>query len=126
MSANMLERIERDLCKVGEDLWNIDSLDNVLNKVLKKVLLLKVQLEIQKSLQATANLLQRQLSDKALLKQQATKVKHFICFVFQKESCREGRHKQLRNMDCDALKFCRLSYTTEDIVKLGDAEFGIL
>jgi hypothetical protein len=71
-------------------------------------------------------LLQRQPSDKALLKQQATKVKHFIRFVFRKESRGEGRHRQLRNLDCDALKFCGLSYTTEDIVKLGDVEFEIL
>jgi len=29
-------------------------------------------------------------------------------------------------LDCDALKLCGLSYTTEEIVKLGDAEFEIL
>jgi hypothetical protein len=126
MSADLLEGIERDLFKVGEELWNIDGPDDVLDEVLKKISLLKVQLEIQKSLQATANLLQRQPSDKALPKQQATKVKHFIRFVFRKNSRGEGRHRQLRNLDCDALKFCGLSYTTEEIVKLGDAEFEIL
>ena len=29
-------------------------------------------------------------------------------------------------MDCDALKLCGLSYTIEEIVKLGDLEFEIL
>jgi hypothetical protein len=126
MSTDLLERIERDLCKMGEELWNIDGPDDVLDKVLEKLSLLKIQLEVQKSLQDTANLLRRQPSDKALPKQQATKVKHFIRFVFRKDSRGEGRHRQLRNLDCDALKFCGLSYTTEEIVKLGDVDFEIL
>jgi hypothetical protein len=29
-------------------------------------------------------------------------------------------------LDCNALKLCGLSYITEEIVKLGDAEFEIL
>jgi len=54
--------------------------------VLKRVSLLKVRLQVQKSLQATANLLQQILSDKALLNQQGMKVKCLICFVFQKNN----------------------------------------
>jgi hypothetical protein len=42
---------------MGEELWNIDGLDDVLDKVLERLLLLKAQLEVQKSLQAIANLL---------------------------------------------------------------------
>jgi hypothetical protein len=138
MSADLLARIERDLSKVGEELWNIDGPDD-LNGVLRKVSLLKAQLEVQKSLQATANLLRRQPCDKALPKQQATKVKHLIRLAFRKnsrqellergedgEEGKEGRHRKLRKLDCDALKLCGLSYTTEEIVKLGDAEFEIL
>jgi len=41
MSIDLLARIKRNLSKVGEELWNINSLDN-LNEVLRKVLLLKV------------------------------------------------------------------------------------
>ena len=126
MSADLLERIKRDLCKMGEELWNIDGPDNVFDEVLEKFSLLEAQLKVQKSLQATANLLRGQPSDKALPKQQATKVKHFIRFVYRKDSRGKVRHSQLRNLDCDALKFCGLSYTTEEIVKLSDAEFEIL
>jgi hypothetical protein len=144
MSADLLARIERDLSKMGEELWNFDGPDD-LNGVLRKVSLLKAQLEVQKSLQATANLLRRQPCDTALPKQQATKVKHLIRFAFRKNSrqellergkedkeekenkeVKEGRHRKLRKLDCDALKLCGLSYTTEEIVKLGDAEFEIL
>ena len=50
MSADLLARIERDLSKIGEELWNIDSPNDVLDEVLEKLSLLKVQLEIQKSL----------------------------------------------------------------------------
>lgn len=133
MSADLLARIERDLCKVGEELWSIDGPDDVLDKVLERVSLLKAQLEVQKSLQATANLLRRVPSDRGLPKQQATKVKHLIRFAFRKNSRQEilerdeeGRHQKLRKLDCDALKLCGLSYTTEEIVRLGDAQFGIL
>ncbi|PVH92389.1 hypothetical protein DM02DRAFT_543749 [Periconia macrospinosa] len=126
MSADLLARIERDLCKMGEELWNIDGPDDILDKVLERLSLLKAQLEVQKSLQATANLLRRVPSDKALPKQQATKVKHLVRFAFRKNSHKEGRHRKLRKLDCDALKLCGLSYTTEEMVKLGDAEFEIL
>ena len=89
-------------------------------------------------MQATANLLRQEPSDKALPKQQATKVKHLVRFVFRKNSHQEplergkgkkdkkDRHRKLRKLDCDALKLCGLSYTTEEIVGLSDAEFEIL
>jgi hypothetical protein len=133
MSADLLARIERDLSKMGDELWNIDGPDDILDKVLKRLLLLKAQLEVQKSLQATANLLRQVPSDKALPKQRATKVKHLVRFTFRRNSRQEllergeeGRHRKLRKLDCDALKLCGLSYTTEEIVKMGDAEFEIL
>lgn len=116
--------------------------------MLERLLLLKAQLEVQKSLQATANLLQQVPSDKALPKQQATKVKHLVRFAFRKNSRqelleqgkegkegkkdkgdkgdKEGRHQKLRKLDYDTLKLCGLSYTTEEIVKLSDVEFEIL
>lgn len=89
MSADLLVRIEHDLFKMREELWNIDGSDDILNKVLKRLLLLKVQLKVQKSLQATANLLWQVLSNKALSKQWAMKVKHLICFTFWKNSHQE-------------------------------------
>ena len=136
MSADLLARIERDLSKMGEELWNIDGPDDILDKVFKRLILLKAQVEVQKSLQATANLLRQIPSSKALPKQQATKVKNLVRFTFRKNSRqellkqgkagREGRHRKLRKLDCDDLKLCGLSYTTEEIVKLGNAEFEIL
>ena len=49
MSADLLARIERDLCKVGEELWNFDGPEDILDKVLESLSLLKAQLEVQKS-----------------------------------------------------------------------------
>jgi hypothetical protein len=145
MSADLLARIERDLSKIGNELWNIDDPDDILDTVLKRLLLLKAQLEVQKSLQATANLLRHIPSDKALPKQRATKVKHLVRFTFRKNSRQEllergaegdggdgggggeeGRHRKLRKLDCDALKLCGLSYTTDEIVTIGDTEFEVL
>jgi hypothetical protein len=136
MSSDLLARIERDLCNIGEELWNIDGPDNIFDKVLEIISSLKAQLEIQKSLQATASLLRQVPSDKALPKQQATKVKNLIRFAFRKNSRqelleqgkegKEGKHRKLRKLDCDAFKLCGLSYTIEEIVKLGDTELEIL
>ena len=105
MSADLLERIGRDLDKIAGELWNIDGPDDFMTEVAQKLSLMKSQIDIQKSLQATANLLRQQPNDKALPRQQATKVKHFVRFVFRKDSRGGGRHKRLRDMDCNALKF---------------------
>ncbi len=126
MSADLLEKINHDLHKCGEELWNIDVSDKVLDDVLQTLSLLRVQVNVRKSLQATTNLLRQQPNDKAFPKQQATKVKHFIRFVFRKESRGGGRHKQLRDLDCNAIKFFGLSYTIEEIVKMDDGEFETL
>lgn len=91
---------------------------------------------LTRSLQATANLLQRVPSNKALPKQQATKVKHLVRFAFRKNSHqelpergkegKEGRYRKLRKLDCNTLKLYGLSYTTEEIIKLGNTEFELL
>ncbi|KAI1318811.1 hypothetical protein F5Y16DRAFT_112376 [Xylariaceae sp. FL0255] len=126
MSDTLLDGIEHKLDSIGRDLWKVDGPDDALDKVLDKLLLLRAQVEVQKTLQTTANLLRRQPSDKALPKQQATKVKHLIRFVFREETRGGDRHKQLRDLDCDALKLCALSYTTEDMVKMENAKFTLL
>ena len=59
MSADLLVRIDRDLSKMGDELWNIDGPDDILDKVFKRLILLKAQVEVQRSLQATANLLRQ-------------------------------------------------------------------
>jgi len=41
MSADLLARIEHDLSKMGEELWNIDGPDDALDKVLERLSLLK-------------------------------------------------------------------------------------
>jgi hypothetical protein len=129
MSADLLARIERDLSKIGEELWNIDGPDDSLDKVFKTLILLKAQVEVQKSLQATANLLRQVPSDQGLPKQRAKKVKNLVRFTFRKSKrgkVEGDRQRKLRKLDCDALKLCGLSYTTENIVKLGDVEFEFL
>jgi hypothetical protein len=41
MFIDLLVKIKYNLCKIREKLWNINDLDDVLNKVLKRLLLLK-------------------------------------------------------------------------------------
>lgn len=46
MSIDLLARIERDLSKMGEELWNFDGPDDILDKVLERLSLLKAQLDV--------------------------------------------------------------------------------
>ncbi|KAK4204857.1 hypothetical protein QBC40DRAFT_271891 [Triangularia verruculosa] len=126
MSASLLERIERDLDKIGAELWDVDVPDSTLDRILQKLSSLKAQVSVQKSLQATANLLRQQQVGKALPNHRARGVKYLIHFVFRKESRRGARHKQLRDWDCNALKLLGLSYSIKEIVKMEDAEFELL
>ncbi|KAH8595113.1 hypothetical protein B0O99DRAFT_594716 [Bisporella sp. PMI_857] len=131
MSEDLLARIERDLCKMGAEIWTING---PVDTLLEKVTQLKAQLEVHVSLQATAELLQTTNKGEPLPNQQATKVKHFVRLTFQvnsrkprkKNDCREDRYRRLRQLDCDALKLCGLSYTAEDIINISNAEFEIL
>jgi len=141
MPAELIARIEGDLCKIGEELWNIDSPSGTLDKVLDIVLLLKAQLEVHKSLQSTAILLRQTPSNQTLPNQKAGRVKTLVLSTFQENSSSElseqykkgkkdknakGKYEKLRELDCDALKLCGLCYTMEEIVKLGDREFEFL
>lgn len=128
MSVNSLslETVQRNLNKVRQDLWKADIPEVGLEAILKELLSLKAQVAVQKTLQATATLLREHPSTKALPKQQATKVRHFIRFVFRRDSGEGSRQKQLRAFDCDTLKFLGLSYSTQDIIKMDATEFGVL
>ncbi len=120
------ERIEYELDSIGHDLWSIDGADDALDNILSKLSLLKAQVEVQKTLQCTANMLRQHTGNGALPKQQATKVKHMVRFVFRKASRGGERHRQLRQLDCDALKLCALSYTTDEIVRMEEPKFKLV
>ncbi|XTI90736.1 hypothetical protein V2W45_1245197, partial [Cenococcum geophilum] len=57
---------------------------------------------------------------------QATRVKHFIKFIFKKATYRNERQTRLRKLDCDTLKFYGLAYKVRDILKLPPVEFNFL
>lgn len=126
MSSIPLERIGRDLDKIAGELWNIDGPDGALYEVAGKLSTMKCQVAIQKSLQATANLLRQHPLHKALPRQQATKVKYFVRFIFGRDSRGGGRYKRLRALNCNALILFGLSFTIEELVKMDDAAIDIL
>jgi len=53
-------------------------------------------------------------------------VKHFIKFIFKKIAYGNKRQAQLQKLDCNALKFYRLSYKIKDILELPPMEFDFL
>ncbi len=126
MSMHALQEIERNLDKVGEDLWGCSDLDEVFDGVLQKLSQLKAQLYVQRSLQKTAKLLQEQANDKPLPNQQATRVKRFIRFTFGMSTRGNERHTKLRKLECNALKFCGLAYTIKELLELPQAHFDFL
>ena len=87
---------------------------------------LQAQLHVQKSLRQTAKLLREQADDKALPKQHATRIKHFIKFTFEKTPRSNERSTRLRKLDCNALKLCGLTYTIKEFLELPAPQFDFL
>jgi hypothetical protein len=126
MSLHALLEIERNLDKVGDDLWGYDDLEEVFHGLLQRLSRLEAQLHVQRSLQRTAKLLREQARDKCLPNQQATRVKHFIKFTFEKTTRGNDRHKRLRKLEPNALKFCGLSYKIKELLELPAVQFEFL
>lgn len=151
MSVHAWHGIERNLDKVGEDTWDCDDLDDAFDSMVQKVSRLEAQLHVQRSFQRTEKLLREQTQDKPLPNQQATRVKHLIRFTFEKTTRGTGcslasrnsgnpagddgdtkqktlreRQTRLRKLECNALKFCGLTYKIKDLLELPAAQFEFL
>ncbi|KAL9126353.1 MAG: hypothetical protein Q9217_004583 [Psora testacea] len=126
MSLTSASESERKLDEVKGDCWHNGGSGLDIDSVLQRVSQLEAQLEVQKVLQRTEKLLLQAPSDKALPNQQATRVKHFVKFVFERTDRWKERQTQLRRLECDALKFCGLSYTIKEIHELALAQFDFL
>jgi len=126
MSVHALQEIEGILDKVGEDIWGCDDLDDIFDGIVKILSRLEAQLHVQRSLQKSAKLLRAKTCDKALPNQLATRVKHFIKFTFEKTTSGNERPTQLRGLECNALKFCGLTYKIKEILELPAAQFDFL
>jgi hypothetical protein len=126
MSVTSASEKTRKLDEVKNDCWHNSDTDLDFDSVLQRVSQLQAQLEVQKALQKTKKLLLHAPSDKALPNQQATRVKHFVKFVFEKTDRWKERQTQLRKLECDALKVCGLTYTIKDIHELPLPQFEFL
>ncbi|PVH67565.1 hypothetical protein DL98DRAFT_443283 [Cadophora sp. DSE1049] len=128
MSVHAWQGIERNLDKVGVDTWDCDDLDDAFDSMVQKVSRLEAQLHVQRSFQRTEKLLREQTQYKPLPNQQATRVKHLIRFTFEKTTRGTGckRQTRLRKLDCNALKFCGLTYKIKDLLELPAAQFEFL
>jgi len=126
MSVHALQEVERNLDKAIEDIWDCGDLDDVFDSMLQRLSRLEAQLNVQRSLQRTAKLLQEHTRHKVLPNQQATRVKHFIRFTFEKTTRGNERHTRLRKLECNALKFCGLTYKIKEVLELPAAQFDSL
>jgi hypothetical protein len=109
-----------------KDVWNLRTSGVDFSKLLISVSKLQTQLAVQKTLLWTEKLLRKHSNNMPLPNQQATRVKHFIKFVFEANSREPTRQKRLRNLDCSSLKFCGLSYTVREIIELPSEVFEFL
>lgn len=126
MPLDVLQEIKRTLDKVAEDIWDCDDLDGAFDDIQQRLSRLEAQLHVQRSLQRTARLLRKHPRDKVLPNQLATRVKHFIRFTFEKETRDKSLSTRLRGLECNALKFCGLTYKLKDILELPPAQFDFL
>lgn len=126
MSLLLLQELKRNGDKVREDMWHNAGSDFAFDSVLEILSHLHTQLTVQKALQSTTTLLRQHPKKKSLPNQQATRVKHFIKFVFEKTTRGNDRQARLRKLDCSALKVCGLSYTVREVLELPFAQFDFL
>jgi hypothetical protein len=126
MSTPTLQEIALKLDEIAEDIRSCDDLDNSFDDLQQRFLQLEAQLHVQRSLQKTAKLLRQQTCDKALPKQHATRIKHFIKFTFEKTSRSNERSIRLRKLECNALKLCGLTYKIKEILELPAPQFDFL
>jgi len=126
MSVLLLQKLERNLDKVREDIWCYNGPDLISDGVLERVSHLYAQLKAQKALQTTAKLLRKHPGNQSLPNQQATRVKHFIKFVFEVTNRGKERQTRLRKLDCNSLKLCGLSYTVKEVIELPNEQFDFL
>jgi hypothetical protein len=126
MSVLLLQELERNPDKVREDIWCYDSPDLVSDELLERLSCLYAQLKVQKALQTTAKLLRQHPSNRLLPNQQTTRVKHLMKFILEVTNRNKERQTRLRNLDCNSLKLCGLSYTLREVLELPREEFNFL
>jgi hypothetical protein len=122
---HLLQELERNSNEIRKDIW-CDNSDHDFDGVLQCLSQLHAQLEVQKALQRTAKLLRQHVNDKSLPNQQANRLKHFIKFVFEKANRGHKQQIHFQKLECNALKFCGLSYTVREILELPTAQFDFL
>ncbi|KAG5302374.1 hypothetical protein I7I48_02709 [Histoplasma ohiense] len=126
MSTALLQALVRNGDEVIKDAWYLDESKIAFPHLLDVVSRLQRQLEVQTVVLSTTNLLRQNPVNKPLPNQQATRVKHFVRFVFEAATRGKDRQTRLRNLDCTSLKFCGLSYTVREILELPSQVFDFL
>lgn len=100
--------------------------DRALDGILERLTRLQAQATVQRALVSAAEILCSQPKDNALPNQQATRVKHLLRFVFESSPRNEERSARLRKLECNALKFCGLTYTIRNLLALTESQFDFL
>ncbi|KAL4801669.1 hypothetical protein BDV18DRAFT_148524 [Aspergillus unguis] len=126
MLGDLLQSLISNDVQFMKDIWTLRTSEVDFSKLLESVSKLQTQLTVQKTLLCTEKLLREHPNDKPLPNQQATRIKHFIKFVFEANFREPTKQKQLRNLDCSSLKLCGLSYTVREIIDLPSEVFEYL
>lgn len=123
MLGTLLQSLISNNAQFMRDIWNLRTSEIDFSKLVDSVSKLQTQLAIQKTLLCTEKLLLQHPNDKPLPNQQATRIKHFIKFVFETSSREPTKQRRLRNLDCSSLKLYGLSYTVREIIELPSEVF---
>lgn len=87
---------------------------------------LQTQADIYRTLMPTAELLIKHPSNSALPGQLATRVRHILTFAYGQETRNHERSMRLRELGCNALKFCGLAFTVREIRTMPGPQFELL
>lgn len=110
--------------KISEDIKTDDDQD--LDEILEQLARLQAQATVHKTLVSTGQTLRSHPKDSALPNQMATRVKHIIKFVYEKSTRDEKKSARLRGLECNALKFCGLTYKIRELLELSELQFEFL
>lgn len=96
-----------------------------MEEIMKRLAELQALASVKSKMVSAAQILRSHYKG-ALPKQLATRVKHIIKFAFGESKRNEMRSALLRELDCNALKFCGLAYTIRDLLEMPELKFELL
>lgn len=112
---------------IAQIMANIKAKNETFQETIEQLARLHALAKVYSQLMPTAHMLRNR--PKCLPRAQVVRVTEMVKFAYGAKEYKnpvEARRAGMRQLDCNALKFCGLAFRIRDIVKLSDLEFEML